>query len=80
MQVVIMYIDIAGSTQMSQDLSPLTLSIMIQTFSHEVSLSIVKFGGYVLKYVGDAVIVLFPSDYDPYNAIKSSLDCARYIH
>ncbi len=79
-ELVIMYIDIAGSTQMSHDLSPLTLSIMIQTFSHEVSLSIVRFGGHVLKFVGDAVIALFPSDYDHYKAIKSSLDCAQHIH
>jgi class 3 adenylate cyclase len=78
-KVVVMYIDIAGSTQMSHDLSPLTLSIIIQIFSQEVSLSIIKFGGYVLKFVGDAVIGLFPADYNPNKAIMNSLDCARYI-
>ena len=51
-KVVVMYIDIAGSTQMSHDIPPLSLSIIIQIFSQEVSLSIVKFGGYVLKFVG----------------------------
>lgn len=78
-KVVVMYIDIAGSTQMSHDLSPLTLSIIIQIFSQEVSLSIVKFGGYVLKFVGDAVIGLFPADYNPKKAIMNSLNCAQYI-
>ena len=78
--IVIMYIDIAGSTQMSHDLSPLMLSIMIQIFSQEVSLSIIRFGGHVLKFVGDAVIALFPSDYDPNKSIMNSLDCAQYIH
>ena len=78
-KVVVMYIDIAGSTQMSHDLSPVKLSIIIQIFSQEVSLSVVKFGGYVLKFVGDAVIALFPSDYDPSKAIMNSLDCAQYI-
>ena len=78
-KVVVMYIDIAGSTQMSHDIPPLSLSIIIQIFSQEVSLSIVKFGGYVLKFVGDAVIALFPSDFNPTKAIMNSLDCAQYI-
>jgi len=63
-QVVVMYVDIAGSTQMSHDLPSLNLALIIQIFSQEVSLSIEKYGGYVLKFVGDAVIGLFPSDYD----------------
>jgi adenylate cyclase len=77
--VVIIYVDIAGSTQMSRDLPSLDLALIIQIFSQEVSLSIEKFGGYVLKFVGDAVIGLFPSDYDQKKAIVNSLDCARYI-
>jgi adenylate cyclase len=77
--VVVMYVDIAGSTQMSHDLSSLDLALIIQIFSQEVILAIEKFGGYVLKFVGDAVIGLFPSDYDKKKAIKSSLDCASYI-
>ncbi len=77
--VVVMYVDIAGSTQMSHDLPSVNLALIIQIFSQEVSLSIEKFGGYVLKFVGDAVIGLFPSDYDQKKAIMNSLDCARYI-
>jgi adenylate cyclase len=77
--VVVMYVDIAGSTEMSHDLPSVNLALIIQIFSQEVSLSIEKFGGYVLKFVGDAVIGLFPSDYDQKKAIMNSLDCARYI-
>ena len=77
--VVVMYVDIAGSTQLSHDLPSLDLALIIQIFSQEVSLSIEKFGGYVLKFVGDAVIGLFPSDYDQKKATINSLDCARYI-
>lgn len=78
-KVVVMYVDIAGSTQMSYDLPSLSLALIIQIFSQEVSLSIEKYGGYVLKFVGDAVIGLFPSDYDQKKAIMNSLDCANYI-
>jgi class 3 adenylate cyclase len=74
-----MYVDIAGSTQMSHDISPMNLSIIIQVFSQEVSLAVVRFGGYVLKFVGDAVIALFPSDFNPNKAIQNSLECATHI-
>lgn len=77
--VVVMYVDIAGSTQMSHDISPVKLSVLIQIFSQEVSLAVVRFGGYVLKFVGDAVIALFPSDFNPNQAIQNSLECARHI-
>ncbi len=79
-ELVIMYIDIAGSTQMSHDLSPRVLSIMIQIFSQEVSLSIERFGGHVLKFVGDAVIALFPCEYNSSMAISNALECAQSIH
>ena len=77
--VVVIYVDIAGSTQMSHGITSLNLALIIQIFSQEVSLSIEKFGGYVLKFVGDAVIGLFPSDYDQKKSIVNSLQCARYI-
>ena len=32
-----------------------------------------------MKFVGDAVIALFPSDYNPNKAITNSLECAQYI-
>jgi len=34
-------------------------------------------GGYVLKYVGDAVIALFPAAHDKYEASKNALNCAK---
>lgn len=77
--VVVMYVDIAGSTQMSHDISPVNLSLIIQIFSQEVSLAVVRFGGYVLKFVGDAVIALFPSDFSPNQAIQNCLECAIQI-
>ena len=74
--VVVMYVDMNGSTKMSRDLPSLELSLIIQIFSQEVSLSITNYGGYILKFVGDAVIVLFPSDYNPKKALENSFACA----
>lgn len=75
-QVVVMYIDINGSTKMSRDLTSTELSLIIQIFSQEVSLSIINYGGYVLKFVGDAVIGLFPSEHNPRKALDNSFACA----
>lgn len=75
-QVVVMYVDINGSTKMSRDLPSSDLSLIIQIFSQEISLSITSFGGYILKFVGDAVIGLFPSEHNPRKALDNSFACA----
>jgi class 3 adenylate cyclase len=74
--VVVMYVDINGSTKMSRDLTSKELSLIIQVFSQEISLSIINYGGYVLKFVGDAVIGLFPSEHNPQKALDNSFACA----
>jgi adenylate cyclase len=78
-RVVVLYVDINGSTKMSRDLSSAELSLIIQIFSQEMSLSITNYGGYILKFVGDAVIGLFPSEHNPRKAIENSLACAMNV-
>jgi adenylate cyclase len=51
---VILHIDIVGSTAMSMTLPLERLATIIQTFTQEMSLIIAAYGGYVLKYIGDA--------------------------
>jgi len=78
-QVIVMYVDINGSTKMSRDLPSSELSLIIQIFSQEISLSITNFRGYILKFVGDAVIGLFPSEHNPSKALDNSFACAVNI-
>jgi len=78
-QVVIMYVDINGSTKMARDIPSSNLSLIIQVFSQEISLAITNFGGYILKFVGDSVIGLFPSEHNPSKALENSLACAISI-
>ena len=56
----VMFIDLVGSTKMSTELSPDFLSKIITVFSQEMSYVIEYFGGFVLKFVGDASIGYFP--------------------
>ena len=60
--VVILYVDIDGSTKMSMALSPEKFATILHVFSQEMSLVTSEYGGYVLKYVGDAIIALFPAE------------------
>jgi len=56
----VMYVDLVGSTVMSTELAPESLSKIITIFSQEVAYTIEHFRGLVLKFVGDSVIGYFP--------------------
>jgi adenylate cyclase len=77
--LVIAFIDINNSTQMSLSLPENKFVLMIQTFAQEISIAALGYGGYVFKYEGDAVIVLFPAGYDEAKACKNALDCSSAI-
>jgi adenylate cyclase len=75
--VVILYVDIDGSTKMSMSMSPEKFATILHVFSQEMSLVTSEYGGYVLKYVGDAIIALFPAEYDKGQASKNALECSK---
>ena len=77
--VVILYVDIDGSTKMSMALSPDKFAAILHVFSQEMSLVTSEYGGYVLKYVGDAIIALFPAEFNSSQASNNALDCAKYM-
>jgi adenylate cyclase len=77
--LVIMFIDINGSTEMSLSLSDDKFSKVIQTFAQEISIAVIGFGGYVFKYEGDAVISIFPAEYNQAKACKNALDCSKAV-
>lgn len=59
MKMFILFVDLGGSTKMSSELSPDTLAKIIRIFSQEMAYVIESYDGFVLKYVGDAVIGYF---------------------
>jgi adenylate cyclase len=76
--VVILYVDIDGSTNMSMALSPKKFALILDVLSQEMSLTTSEYGGYVLKYVGDAIIGPFPAEFDSNSqACKNTVDCAK---
>lgn len=77
--LVVMFVDINDSTEMSLSLPEHKFALIVQSFAQEISIAVSGYGGYVFKYEGDAIIILFPADYDPTKACKNALNCSRAI-
>ncbi len=77
--LVIMFVDINNSTEMSLCLPENKFALLVQCFAQEISLAVLGYGGYVFKYEGDAVIVLCPTEYDEGKACKNALKCSKAI-
>ena len=75
--LVIMYADLVGSTNMSMTLPVDKMVTIIRSFLYEMSSIIQSYNGYVLKYVGDAVIAFFPSIYNKLLACDRAVQCAK---
>jgi adenylate cyclase len=75
--LVVLYADLVGSTDMSMTLPPDKLVTIIRAFSHEMSSVVKNYNGYVLKYVGDAIIAFFDAGYNKYLVCDNALDCAE---
>jgi adenylate cyclase len=75
--LVIMYADLVGSTKMSMTLPAGKMVTIIRSFSYEMSNLIHSKGGFVLKYVGDAIIAFFPPEDNVSRACVRSLQSAR---
>ncbi len=61
---VILHIDVVGSTKLSMTLPADRLANIVQAFTQEMSIVIKAYGGFILKYVGDAILAFFLADRD----------------
>ena len=58
-QLTIMFCDLAGSTELSQQLDPEDLREVNRSYQDAVKSAIEHFGGYVARYMGDGVLAYF---------------------
>jgi class 3 adenylate cyclase len=77
LSLVVMYADLVGSTKMSMALPVERMAKIIKVFSHEISSVVESYNGFVLKYVGDAVIACFPSGFNKYLSCDTAFQCAK---
>ncbi|HEV8404335.1 MAG TPA: adenylate/guanylate cyclase domain-containing protein [Nitrososphaera sp.] len=75
--LVILHIDLVGSTRLSSTLPADRLAAIVQAFTQEMSVTITAYGGYVLKYVGDAILAFFLANQDKYLPCVNAVNCAR---
>jgi adenylate cyclase len=75
--LVILHIDLVGSTRLSSSLPVDRLAAIIPAFTQEMSITITAYGGYVLKYVGDAILAFFLANDDKYLPCVNAVNCAR---
>ena len=75
---MILHIDLVDSTKLSMTLPVNRLITIIQAFSQEMSMILSVYGGYVLKYIGDAVLAFFivDSPNNLYLRCINAMECA----
>ena len=72
-----MYADLVGSTNMTMTLPVDKMVTIIRAFTYEMTSTVRSYGGFVLKYVGDAIIAFFPSGYNKLLACDKTVQCAK---
>jgi len=80
LEMVVLYVDLVGSTTMTLEMPAEKIAIIISSFAQEMASVIRQYHGYVLKFVGDAVIGYFVSDEDDIygtGAADDAVNCAK---
>jgi adenylate cyclase len=77
LKLVVLYVDLVGSTLMTRSLPVNGLATIMQAFTQEMSIIVSKFGGQVLKFVGDAVVAYFPLGASYSHAYNTAVDCSH---
>jgi len=77
-QVTVLFSDLSGYTAMSEKLDPEEVKEIMSRIFGEVAQIVAKYEGYIDKFMGDAVMVLFgvPKSHedDPVRAVKAATD------
>ena len=75
--MVVLYVDLVGSTTMTLELPAEKLATIISSFSQEMASVIRLHKGFVLKFVGDAVIGYFNATDNTLLASDNAVNCAK---
>lgn len=77
MKMVVLYVDLVGSTNIALELPEDKVAIIITCFAQEMASTIRHHNGYVLKFVGDAVIGYFVAEENQLQAADNAAMCAK---
>ena len=77
LDMVVIYVDLVGSTTMTLEMPEEKIAIIVSSFSQEMAAVIRQHHGYVLKFVGDAVIGYFIGEGNGLLASDNAVSCAK---
>ncbi len=77
--LVVLYVDIVKSTQLSRVLSEVAQRTLTKTFAREMSFIVDDHGGYVHKYTGDGLIAFFPAERNFTGTTDNAVDCGMLM-
>ncbi len=75
--MIVLYVDLVGSTDITLSLPEEKVAIIISSFAQEMAAIITLHDGYILKFVGDAVIGYFIAEALPLLAADNAVNCAK---
>jgi class 3 adenylate cyclase/predicted ATPase len=82
-QVTVMFVDLVGSTALSTGMDPEDLREIISAYQKCVAETVHHFGGFVARYVGDAVLVYFgyphAHEHDAERAVRAGLELITVV-
>jgi len=77
LDMVVLYVDLVGSTTMTLELPAEKIAIIVSSFSQEMAAVIRQHHGYVLKFVGDAVIGYFVTGESGLLTADNAVNCSK---
>ncbi len=80
LDMVVLYVDLVGSTTMALELPSEKIAIIMSSFAQEMAAVIRQHNGYVLKFVGDAVIGYFVAENNSLLTADNAVNCARSMN
>ena len=75
--IFVMYIDMVNSTNITLSLPEEKIVKLITSFAQEMAYTVTQFGGYMLKFVGDAVLAYFNADNALVYPADNIVNCAK---
>jgi len=77
MHMIVLYVDLVGSTDITLSLPEEKVAKIMGSFAQEMAGVITNYGGYVLKFVGDAVIGYFIAESTSLMTSDNAVNCAK---
>lgn len=78
-EMTIFFSDIRQFTSLSEDMTPEESFKFINSYLARIVPAITQHGGFVDKYMGDAVLALFPNEEGPDSAVRSAIAMQKII-